>query len=145
MAGLVIDRAMPKVISAKTHGIIDYIHAGTNFLAGALFLRSGNKGAGIGAMVLGAGVLANALMTDYPLGVFRLYSFEKHGFLDYGVAGASAAMPKMIGSHDSVASTFFHVQGSGEALIAGLTNYNDRSGSRQARRGMMKIFPGRAA
>lgn len=140
MAGLVIDRKMPKVISAKTHGIIDYIHAGTNFLAGAMFFRSGNKGAGIGAMALGAGILANALMTDYPLGVFRLYSFEKHGFLDYGVAGASAMMPKLVGSRDSAASTFFHVEGSGEAVIAGLTNYKDKSGSRRARRGAMKVF-----
>ena len=145
MAGLVIDRAMPKVISAKTHGIIDYVHAGTNFLVGSLFLRRGNKGAAIGAFALGASVLANALMTDYPLGVFRLYSFKKHGLLDYGVAGASAAMPKMIGGEDSAANTFFRVQGTGEALIAGLTNYADKSGSRRARRGMMKVLPRKAA
>ena len=33
---------------------------------------------------LGAGVLANAPMTDYPGGVFRLHPFKVHGILDYG-------------------------------------------------------------
>ena len=37
MAGLGIDDALPKLIPAKTHAIIDYIHAGTNFVAAALF------------------------------------------------------------------------------------------------------------
>ncbi len=36
MAGLISD-ALPGVIDSKTHGIIDYIHAGTNILAGFLF------------------------------------------------------------------------------------------------------------
>ena len=95
MAGIV--NGGPKVISARTHAVIDYIHAGTNFVAGALFWKR-NKGAAIGAFALGAGVLANALMTDYPLGVFRLYSFKVHGLLDYGVAAASGFMPEMTGT-----------------------------------------------
>src|SRR5690242_13669166 len=95
MAGLQFDDRMPRVIGAKTHGVIDYIHVGANFLAGALMLRR-NKGAGIAALALGGSVLANALMTDYPLGVFRLYSFKTHGILDYGVAAGSALMPTLL-------------------------------------------------
>ena len=143
MAGLVLDRAMPKVISAKTHSVVDYIHAGTNFLVGALFLRRERKAA-IGAFALGGGILANALMTDYPLGVFRVYSFRTHGILDYGVAAASAAMPTLIGMEDGVARRYFHLQGSGESVIAGLTNYSDRTGSRRAR-GLGKLLRMRAA
>lgn len=124
-----IDRVLPKVISPKTHGIIDYFHAGANFLIGALLLRSDRRAA-TGAFVLGAGVLANALLTDYPLGVFRMYSFETHGALDYGVASMSAAMPKLLGVETNEAKTFFRMQGVGETAIAGLTDYRDRSGAK---------------
>ena len=33
MSGLKFDDFAPKVISSKTHSIIDYIHAGANFVA----------------------------------------------------------------------------------------------------------------
>jgi hypothetical protein len=33
MSGLKFDNFVPPVISSKTHSIIDYIHAGTNFAA----------------------------------------------------------------------------------------------------------------
>ena len=95
MAGLVTRG--PKIISARTHAVIDYIHAGTNFLVAAMFWKRNRRRAAKGAFALGAGVLANALMTDYPGGVFRLYPFKVHGVLDYGVAAASGFMPEMAG------------------------------------------------
>src|SRR5437763_12727362 len=129
MAG--IANGGPKVISARTHAVIDYIHAGTNFVAGALFWKR-NKGAAIGAFALGAGILANALMTDYPLGVFRLYSFKVHGLLDYGVAAASGFMPEMTGTRpDRAEGRYFRIQGAGETGIAAITNYDDHSGERR--------------
>jgi hypothetical protein len=128
-----IDRLLPKIISPRTHGIIDYVHAGTNLLARALLLRRDRRAA-TGALVLGAGVLANALLTDYPLGVFRLYSFETHGALDYGVASVCTAMPKLMGVETAEAKTFFRMQGVGETAIAGLTNYHDGSGRQYLRR-----------
>ena len=80
---------------------------------------------------LGASVLANALMTDYPLGVFRLYSFKVHGILDYGVAAASAAFPEMLRlRRTSAPAQYFYGQGAGETMIAGITNYDDERGSR---------------
>src|SRR5206468_10600939 len=85
MSGLKFDDFAPKVISSKTHSIIDYIHAGANFVAAALFYKRGNSRAGHAAAALGAGVLMNALMTDYEYGVFRVWSFKTHGILDYSV------------------------------------------------------------
>jgi hypothetical protein len=79
MAGLGFDDYFPPVISSKTHGIIDYIHAGVNIAAGAMFLKRGKKGAAIGAFALGGSVLMNALMTDYEYGVFRKWDFKVHG------------------------------------------------------------------
>jgi hypothetical protein len=127
-----IEHILPKVISAKKHAIIDYAHAGTNFLVGALMLRRDRRAA-TGAFVLGASVLANALMTDYPLGVFRLYSFKTHGALDYGVASASEAMPRLMKMDSGGAKAFFRIQGAAETAIAGMTNYDDRSGAKHRR------------
>jgi len=69
-------------------------------------------------------------MTDYPLGVFRLYSFKVHGLLDYGVAAASGFMPEMTGTrpHRPVGK-YFRIQGAGETGIAAITNYDDHTGS----------------
>ena len=128
MAGLKFDNSMPRVISAKTHGIIDYIHVATNLLAGALFWKR-NKRAATGAFILGGSVLANALMTDYELGVFRLYSFKVHGILDYAAAGTSAAMPALLGFTAESEATYFYGQGAGETLIAGISDYGDDSGA----------------
>jgi hypothetical protein len=126
MSGLVIDDQLPKIISAKTHAAIDYVHAGTNFAAAAIFWKR-NKAASIAAFGLGVGVLANALMTDYPLGVFRLYSFKVHGVLDYGVAAASAALPASLGFKDTREASYFEIQGAVETATAGITDYTDSS------------------
>jgi hypothetical protein len=133
MSGLLIDDSFPGVLSATTHGIIDYIHAGTNFLAAALFRRT-NKRVSAAAFALGLDVLVNALMTDYPLGVFRVYSFKVHGALDYGVAISSAALPRILGIEDGPESAYFNLQGAGETLIAALSDYTDNSGSRRFRK-----------
>lgn len=129
MAGLISD-ALPGVIDSKTHGIIDYIHAGTNILAGFLF-RSRSRRASNACFALGASVLVNALCTDYEVGVFRLYDFKVHGILDYSVAAASAAMPLLLRLEDTPERSYFYGQGAGETVIAGITDYNDNSGARR--------------
>lgn len=128
----ILSRLLPKVISPRTHGVIDYAHAGTNFLAAALLRRS-NRRASNAAFALGASILANALMTDYPLGIFRRYSFRVHGALDYGIAAASASMPKLVGFDDQPEARFFKWQGTGESVVAAMTDYNDIRGARRRR------------
>jgi hypothetical protein len=135
----IMSRLMPKVISPKTHGVIDYVNAGTNLLAGALFRRRSVR-ASNAAYALGVGMLVNALMTDYPLGVFRGYSFRVHGALDYGIAAASASMPKLLGIEGSPQARFFDWQGTGEGVIAAMTDYSDTRGARRRR-----MFERRAA
>jgi hypothetical protein len=141
-----IDDRMPRVISAKTHGVIDYIHAATNILAGFAFRKRSRK-ASNAAFMLGGSILANALMTDYPLGVFRLYSFKVHGILDYGVAATSAALPEVLRlPRTSAPAQYFYGQGAGETMIAGITDYDDERGSRlDTRRLQREIERGRRA
>src|SRR3954465_5310211 len=129
MSGLKFDDFVPGVISQKTHSVIDYIHAGTNFVAAAIFYKRGNSRAGHAAAALGAGVLMNALMTDYEYGVFRKWSFKTHGILDYGVAATSAMLPKLLDLDEAEDAAYFYAQGGGETLIAGISDYNDDSGS----------------
>jgi hypothetical protein len=129
----IMSRLAPKVISPKAHGIIDYVNAGTHLLAGALFRRR-NPRASNAAFALGAGILVNVLMTDYPLGVFRGYSFRVHGALDYGIAAASTSMPRLLGIGDEPEARFFKWQGTGEGVIAALTDYGDARGARRQRR-----------
>ncbi len=129
MAGLGIDNGFPRVISSRTHAAIDYVHAATNFLAGALFWNR-NRAAAAAAFFLGANVLTNALMTDYELGVFRKWSFQVHGILDYGVAATSSMVPALLGLPESSAEArYFYGQGAGETLIAGISDYQDDSGA----------------
>ncbi len=129
MAGLKFDDMAPRVISAKTHSIIDYVHAATNFAAAAMFRRRDRR-ASWAAFALGASVLGNALMTDYELGVFRLYSFKVHGILDYSVAAASALMPKLLDLGGAEAA-YFYGQGGGETTIAAMSDYDDDAGARR--------------
>jgi hypothetical protein len=131
MSGLKFDDFVPGVISQKTHSIIDYIHAGTNFVAAAIFYKRGNSRAGHAAAALGASVLMNALMTDYEYGVFRVWSFKTHGMLDYGVAATSAACPKLLDIEGTPEATYFYAQGGGETAIASISDYNDNSGARR--------------
>ena len=145
MSGLGFDNFVPGVISSKTHAIIDYIHAGTNFTAAVLFYRRGNSRAGHAAIGLGASVLMNALMTDYEYGVFRVWNFKTHGALDYGVAAASAAFPRLLDIDGTADAAYFYAQGGGETLIAGVSDYNDDSGARRRWERQRRRFFGRRA
>ena len=53
------------MIDSKTHGIIDYIHAGTNILAGFLFRnrnrRASNACFALGAILFAGSAAANAV------------------------------------------------------------------------------------
>lgn len=138
MAGLGFDNGFPRVIPSRTHAAIDYVHAATNFLAGALFWKRNRAAAGA-AFFLGANVLTNALMTDYELGVFRKWSFRVHGALDYGVAATSSMVPALLGlEEDSAEARYFYAQGAGETLIAGITDYDDDSGAEHAHRPILR-------
>jgi len=139
MAGL-MNRLTPKVLGVRTHGVIDYVHAGLNFAAAAL-LRNTNRRASKAAFAIGAGVLANALLTDYPLGVFRVYGFRLHGAVDHGLATTSASVPRLLGIKDLPEARFFTLQSTAAALVAGLTDYKDVSVSRRRR----SFSPRRAA
>lgn len=129
MIGRLFRAAIPKVISPRTHGVIDYIHAASNFAAFAVF-RNRNRAAANAALGLGAGVLLNALMTDYPYGVFRVYSFKTHAVVDYAIVAANETIPRLLGFTDLPEAKHFRVQAAAGALVTNISDYRDTSGSR---------------
>jgi hypothetical protein len=131
---LIADR-MPKMIGPKTHAIIDYAMAATFFTAGALFWRR-HKRAAISSLICGAAATVNSLMTDYPGGVWKQYSFDTHGKIDAGLAGITATMPSAMFFRDDNESRFFLATGIAETAVTALTDFSSGSeyGSRYIRR-----------
>ncbi len=114
---------LPKVISPRSHAIIDYAVAGSFLLMGGLFFRK-NKRASVGAFIIGGALVGQALCTDYPGGITNLISFQTHGKLDTGMAGMMAAMPDLLGFKDDPEAKHFRTQGVAEAIIVGLTDWD---------------------
>ena len=122
----------PKIISARSHSVIDYVQVGGNIVAAAM-MRKKNQAACNAAIGLAVVSLLNAILTDYPAGIFRIYSFRTHGVVDYGIVAATEAVPKVFEFAGDPVEKYFRVLGAGELLIVELSDYRDTSGSVHAR------------
>ena len=74
-----LEAKLPKIISPKTHGLIDYSHAAFFATVAAVCWKS-NRKAAIAAAGTSAFVLVQSLLTDYRWGVEKLIPFEVHGW-----------------------------------------------------------------
>ncbi len=130
-----LSNRLPKVISPKTHAIIDYATAGSFLVMGALLWKR-HKRAAIGSIVCGAIEANTAMMTDYPGGVAKLISFETHGKIDSGFAGIVGLLPTLLGFSDEKESWFFRGQAMGLAAVTGMTDfeYYSQDATRRRRR-----------
>jgi hypothetical protein len=124
-----VEKRLPKVIDARAHSIIDFCHAGF-FLGMAWFLRRREPRASWAALAAGSFLLAEALCTDYPLGVVRQLPFETHGRMDAAFAASSMALPRILRFEGTPAAAIFKGNSLAEAAIVGMTDWN----SRRARR-----------
>ncbi len=114
---------MPKPISARTHGFIDYGHAAF-FLTAALVCRKKNPRAALACLLTGSFVLVQSLLTDYPLGANAVIPFHTHGQMDAAFAGSSFVMPEIYGFGGTGAATLFRVNGVVESLVVAMTDWN---------------------
>jgi hypothetical protein len=120
-AQMVADR-MPKLIDQKTHAVMDYVVGGT-FFALAAFLWKRNKRASIAATMCGAATVTNAMLTDYPGGVKKIFSFQTHGQVDAGLAGLTATMPTFFAFRDEDEAKYFTGLALAETVVTGLTDF----------------------
>ena len=118
-----LETRLPKVIDARTHGIIDYCHAGF-FFGMALLCRKSNPRAAVAALCTGSFVLVQSLLTDYPLGVFKVLPFEAHGRMDAAFAASSFVVPRLCGFSGTGAAAVYNSNGVMEGAIVGMTNYD---------------------
>ncbi len=121
-----LSNRLPKVISPKTHAIIDYATAGAFFLMGALFWKR-HKRAAISSWVCGAQEMTVAMLTDYPGGVANVIDWPTHGKIDAGFAGLVATAPNLLGFSDEWPSIYFRSQGVALAAVTGMTQFEPRA------------------
>jgi hypothetical protein len=118
-----VEKRLPKVIDARTHGIIDYCHAAF-FFGMAIFCTRRNRRAATAALATGAFILVESLLTDYPLGARKMIPFEAHGRMDAGFAASSFMMPRWFGFSDSAAAQIYQINGFVEGMVVGMTDWN---------------------
>jgi hypothetical protein len=129
---------MPKLINPTTHAVIDYAVAGSFLLMGILFWKR-NKRAAVGSLFCGGAAVANILLTDYPGGAYNVISYKSHGRIDTGLAGITAAMPRLMGFDSEPQAKFFEIEALSKTAIIGLTDFeyyehpSRASGSNQAK------------
>jgi hypothetical protein len=125
-----VTERMPKVISPKTHAIIDYATAATFFAGAAMFWKN-HKRAAIASLVCGAAEFGTVLMTDIPGGAADFIDLDTHLKIDAGLAAGLQTLPTLLGFGGDPRAWFFRAQGMSIGAVAGLT---ERQSSRQPRR-----------
>ena len=118
-----ITKPMPRMISPKSHSMLDYLTAGV-FLASAGFFWRRNKRAAIASLVSGTAVAAVSALTEYPGGVNGVFGLEKHRNIEVGLAAMVATMPEFFSFADEPEKNFFRLQGVLMTCISELTDLN---------------------
>ena len=118
-----VKKMLPKVIDARTHGYIDYAHAGL-FLTLALVWRRKNPAAATAALGTGAFVLVQSLLTDYPLGWKPVISFEEHGKIDAAFASLSPLVPNLLGFEHTPQANTFRANSVVEGTVVSMTDWD---------------------
>ena len=103
--------------------MIDYSHAAF-FLGTALVCRKSNPRAALAALFTGTFVLVQSLLTDYPLGVKPVISFELHGKMDAAFAVTSLVMPELFGFSGTPAAAIFRTNTAVEGSVVALTDWD---------------------
>jgi hypothetical protein len=121
----VLQNNLPKVISPKAHGVIDYAHAAF-FLTVGLLCRRSNKRAARAAFATSGFILAQSMLTDYRFGVKPVISFETHGKMDSVFASSSWAIPMVFGFAGTGAAKIFEANSLVEASVVGMTDWDSK-------------------
>lgn len=116
----IVAKPIPRIVSRKTHAMVDYANVGLFLGTAALFWRR-NRRAAMASLICGGAELALVLLTDYPGGVNKVISFSTHRELDYSLAAMAASMPESLAFEGHDETKFFRVQGALITLLGELT------------------------
>lgn len=120
-----VGNRLPKVISPKAHAIFDYVQLGAFTVMGFLFWKK-NRRASVAAFCCAAAEATNVLLTDYPGGVAKVFSFETHGRVDSAMAGAIATLPNILGFSEKPQAKHFRIRGGVIAGVTVLTRFREK-------------------
>lgn len=109
-----------QVIPTRIHGVIDYLTAVLLIVAPWLFGFADGGAAQWVPVLLGVGIIAYSLLTDYELGMARAISMPVHLVLDFGGGVLLAASPWLFGFADLIVWPHVAV-GLMEILVAAFT------------------------
>ena len=121
-----------RFIPTRFHAPLDYIVGVALIAAPWIFQFSEHTAPTVISIVLGVGLIAYSLVTDYELGVWRVFPMSVHNLYDIGAGAVLAASPWIFGFADEGASVWAPFVVVGLAAIGlGLTTKQDRYGYRK--------------
>lgn len=126
-----LSNKLPKVISPKTHAIIDYAVVVGGFFAITAIAWKSHKRAAIASLICGIAETTVAMLTDYPGGVAKVVSFPVHGQIDAGFAAVVGTMPNMMGFSDEWPAWFFRTHALAMASVTGMTDFTGQARLRE--------------
>jgi hypothetical protein len=112
-----------KIIDPARHAMLDYATAGT-FFALAAYYRNRHRRASSLALLNGAAIVALSVLTDYPGGLIRTFSFRTHGAVDVALTALTAAGPALFGFADTPEARVFYSQAAAETAVVMATDFS---------------------
>jgi len=111
-----------RFIPTKFHAPLDYIVGAALVAAPWIFQFSEHTAATVVPVVLGIGLIAYSLFTNYELGIWKVAPMAVHNLIDIAAGGLLAASPWIFGFADEAANVWVpHVIVGLAAVFLGLT------------------------
>jgi SPW repeat len=111
-----------RFIPTRFHAPLDYIVGVALIAAPWIFQFSEHTAATVVPIVLGIGLIAYSLLTNYELGVWRVFPMTMHNLIDIVAGGFLAASPWIFGFADETANVWVpHLVVGLAAVFLGLT------------------------
>jgi hypothetical protein len=111
-----------RFIPTKFHAPLDYIVGAALIAAPWILQFSEHTAPTVIAIVLGIGLIAYSLLTDYELGVRRVFPMTIHNLIDIAAGVLLAASPWIFGFADETANVWVpHLVVGLAAVVLGLT------------------------
>ena len=111
-----------RFIPTKFHAPLDYIVGAALIAAPWIFQFSEHTAATVVPVVLGIGLIAYSLFTDYELGVWKVAPMAVHNLIDIAAGTLLAASPWIFGFADGTANVWLpHLLVGLAAVFLGLT------------------------
>jgi hypothetical protein len=111
-----------RFIPTKFHAPLDYIVGVALIAAPWIFQFSEHTAATVVPVVLGIGLIAYSLLTDYELGVWKVAPMAVHNLIDVVAGALLAASPWLFGFADETANVWVpHLVVGLAAIFLGLT------------------------